>query len=321
MRRLSLLLITCALAGCRTVSVAEVHPKPTYTVRDLTPTFWRFWAEAQHQSEAEQVALFEAQVVRAHPEVYTAGVLGLNADKPLTDELKTRWPKFLAFAGAQLPLARELSKSIGVDLPRYDASFREAFPDFAYAGEVYFLISLGGFDGGLRQVRGKMALLFGLDIIAAIYGADANPKAFFDHELFHLYQQQFPDPELEGTLAWALWHEGLAEYVADQLNPHTPEAVLLGLPRDTPTRVRADLPVIAREFRSRLGSKSSEDYERYFLGSDANQSPPARSGYTLGFLVVKRVAAGRTLAELARLKGSALREEIDAALKQFGGEP
>src|SRR5205085_1896277 len=114
-------------------------------------------------------------------------------------------PKYLAFVGDALPRAKALSASLGRELPATDARFREAFPDFAYDGEVFFLVSLGGMDGGLREVHGRMALLFGVDIIARVYGGDAKLSAFFHHELFHLYHRQFPDPALEGTLARALW--------------------------------------------------------------------------------------------------------------------
>lgn len=313
------LLVLLGLSGCRAVRVPDEAARASYQIRDLTPTFWRFWDEAALLTEAEQLQLLEAKVVRAHPEVYTARVLGLDMDKPLSAELADRWPKFLKFAGATLPLARTLSDSIGRDLPSYDASFRKAFPDFAYTGEVYFVVSLGGFDGGLREVKGRMALLFGVDIIAAVNGADANPKAFFDHELFHVYHQQFPDPELDGTLARSLWAEGLAQYVAGELNPGTSEAALLGLPHSSPGRVRANLAAIARDFRQRLDSRASDDYARYFLGSAEDREPPSRAGYTLGYLVAKQIAGGRTLQDLAKLRGPALRAEIDRALVQLAG--
>ena len=73
-----------------------------------------------------------------------------------------------------------------------------------------------------------------VDVIARVYGEDANPESFFHHELFQLYHRQFPDPAHEGTLLRALWAEGLAQLGADRLNPGTPESVLLGLPLSSP---------------------------------------------------------------------------------------
>lgn len=304
-------LLLCA--GCKTPAAA------TYRVHDLTPTFWKYWDGAAALPEAEQRARLEAEVVAAHPDVYTAHVIGLDEAKPFSEALAPVWPKWLAFAGKRLPLARKLSASIGVDLPRYDARFREAFPDFAYDGEVYFLVSLGGFDGGVRKVKGRDALLFGVDVIARVYGEDANPESFFHHELFHLYQRQFPDPQNDGTLLRALWMEGLAELVADRLNPGTPESVLLGLPVSSPPRVRAALPALAKAFRAKLGSTSEADYAQWFFGSSEGATPPARAGYTLGYLVAKEVAGTRSLSDLARLKGPQLKAEVEAALDRLSG--
>ncbi len=296
---------------------ALATPKPTYTVKDLTPTFWRFWDEARGKPQAEQLRLLREHVVATHPDVYTAEVLTLDTTLPLDEALAQRWPRFLAFAGKHLDTARGLSAALKEELPRYEERFRRTFPDLAYTGEVYFVASLGAFDGGTRQVKGRTALLFGVDVIAAVYGEKADLEAFFDHELFHLYHEQFPDPELEDTLARALWKEGLATYVAGTLNPETPESLLFGLPVDLPERARATLPQLARELRTRLDSKSPEDYKTFFLGHSQRKDIPARSGYYVGYLVARELGRTHSLPELARLQGRPLRDAIDGVLRQF----
>jgi hypothetical protein len=292
-------------------------PKPTYTVKDLTPTFWRFWDEARDKPEAEQLRLLRERVVATHPDVYTAGVLNLDTTRPLDEALAQRWPRYLSFAGAHLDTARALSASLKRDMPRYEARFRRTFPDLAYTGEVYFLASLGAFDGGTREVKGRTALLFGVDVIARIYGEKASLESFFDHELFHIYHQQFPDPELEGTLARALWKEGLAIYVAWTLSPEAPESVIFGLPADMPERARAALPRLAGELRARLDSKSPEDYRNFFLANPQREDLPGRSGYYVGYLVARELGRTRSPFELARLHGQPLREAIEGVLRQL----
>lgn len=316
-RMLRSLLIPMVLGLGACAHAPTPAPRPKYQVHDLTQTFWRYWDQAQGLPEAEQVRLFEEQVIAAHPDVYTAKVLSLDAEKPLREELLRRWPRFLKFVGERLPLARKLSESIGRDLPRYDARFRAAFPDFDYDGEVYFLVAVGAFDGATRRVKDRTALLFGVDVMAAVYGEDADPKSFFDHELFHIYHSPRLEPAFSATLAGALWREGLAVYVADQLNPGTPEAVLFGLPLESPARVRADLPRLAALMRSKLGSTAREDYLPFFTGSGDGQDIPARGGYTLGYLVVKELAGGRDLKTLANLDGEPLRAEIEGALERL----
>ena len=298
-------------------ALATPRPASTYTVKDLTPTFWRFWDEARAKPEAEQLRLLRERVIAAHPDVYTAEVLTLDTSRPFDEALAKRWPRFLSFAGAHLDTARTLSASLKQDLPRYEARFRKTFPDLAYTGEVYFLASIGAFDGGTREVKGRTALLFGVDVIATIYGEKANLEAFFDHELFHIYHGQFPDPELEDTLARALWKEGLATYVAWSLNPETPESVLFSLPVDMPERARASMPRLAGELRARLDSKSREDYQNFFLGNPQREDIPARSGYYVGYVVARELGRTRSLPELARLRGKPLRDAIDGVLRQL----
>ena len=298
-------------------ALATPRPASTYTVKDLTPTFWRFWDEARAKPEVEQLRLLRERVIAAHPDVYTAEVLTLDTSRPFDEALAKRWPRFLSFAGPHLDTARTLSASLKQDLPRYEARFRKTFPDLAYTGEVYFLASIGAFDGGTREVKGRTALLFGVDVIATIYGEKANLEAFFDHELFHLYHGQFPDPELEDTLARALWKEGLATYVAWSLNPETPESVLFALPVDMPERARASMPRLAGELRARLDSKSREDYQSFFLGNPQREDIPARSGYYVGYVVARELGRTRSLPELARLRGKPLHDAIDGVLRQL----
>jgi hypothetical protein len=59
-------------------------------------------------------------------------------------------------------------------------------PDFRADQPVYFTISMGTFDGAVRDVNGSNALLFGVDVIARLYGSTANLSVLFDHELFHV---------------------------------------------------------------------------------------------------------------------------------------
>jgi hypothetical protein len=286
-------------------------------VVDATPTFWRYWEQAQGLDQAEQVRLFREQVVAAHPELYTAEVLGLDEKQPFGVELAKRYPKYFQWVSPHFDTMRRLSTELRQKLPLYEAHFRRAFPDLSYTGEVYFLNSLGAFDGATRQVKGQTALLFGVDVIAAIYGPTADVEPFFDHELFHIYQKQFPDPEAENTVAGALWREGLATYVAQALNPGVSERILFGLPEDMPARARELLPKLAAELRAKLDSKTSEDYQAFFLGNTPRKDIPARSGYFVGYQVARELARTRTLAELAHLHGPGLRTALEEALRRL----
>jgi len=303
--------------GCVTPRSPSPPPGPRYRVVNVLPRFWRFWEQAEPLSPEQQARLFNATVVKEQPELYTPQVLGLDDRKPYEEMLIHRWKQVIPRMQSQLDTMRRLSDELAEDLPRYDARFRRVFPDLEYDGEVYFMVSLGGFDGGTRQVKGATALLFGVDVIASVYGKDANLEPLFDHEMFHLYHQQFEDSAGKEKLYRTLFHEGLATYVAWKMNPTAASRTIFGLPEDMPGKSEALLPKLSALLRERLDSERDDDYATFFLGNTLRKDVPARSGYYVGYRVVERIARNRPLSELARLNGPALREAIDGALRDF----
>ena len=224
-------------------------------------------------------------------------------------------PKATAWTGPYTDVMRTLTDEIGSALPRHEAAFRRAFPDFAYQGRVYFMYSVGAFDGAARIVEGRPALLFGLDVIAAIHGKAAKIGPLFHHELFHAYHGPLIGTTGRGQpLYLSVWSEGLATFVAQQMNPDASDIAIYGLPANTPGRVRDDLPRLAARLRTVLDSRAPDDYDTWFTGSDDSAEIPRRSGYYLGYLVAASMQDDRSLRDLARLKGSGLRKAIDAAL-------
>jgi len=309
-----LTLVACA--ACVTPKPPPAPP-PGYRVINEMPRFWRFWKEAEALDPPQQARLFHETVVKEQPGLYAARVLGLDDRKPYEEMLVQRWKRVFPLVLPHFDTVRRLSEDLEQDLPRYDARFRRVFPDMAYTGDVYFMVSLGGFDGGTRKVNGATALLFGVDMIAYVYGDDANLEPLFDHELFHIYHEQFEDKADEDKLYRALWREGLATYVAWKMNPTATPRTIFGLPADMPGKSEASLPKLAKLLRERLDSERDTDYATFFLGNTVREDVPARSGYYVGYRVVERLAGNRPLAELARLKGPALRHEIEAALREL----
>ncbi|MBF9237001.1 hypothetical protein I2I05_06295 [Hymenobacter sp. BT683] len=303
-------------------AVAAAKPlktKPGYSVVDLMPDFRKFWAQARDKDQATQVALFKKLVADPHPEVYNRDVLGGPPDKAFAATLPERYPAIQALVQPKMDLVLRLSQQIGQDLPRYENSFRKTFPDLKYNGRIYFMYSLGAFDGATRTVRDKEALLFGLDMIAYVYGQEADPEPFFHHELFHIYHSQFFGEEQ--TVAAALWREGLATYVAHALNPKAAGVNLFGLPRNTPERTQAALPRYVGPLRAVLNSEKKEDYSRYFMGMDEQAETPARSGYYIGYLVAEKLAKRHSLQELAHAQLKDLLPEIEQALQELEAQP
>jgi hypothetical protein len=207
---------------------------------------------------------------------------------------------------------REISRNVEQELPRYIASFRKHFPDFRCDFPIYFIQSIGAFDGAGRSPGGKYALMFGVDVMARIHGPGAM-EAFFHHELFHAYHPQVAKES--NAFYWPLWAEGLATYVSARLNPKVEESKLLGRPLDLAQRTRPLLPEILPEIIANLDSTSPELNKKYFQGGPAEQNPPPRMGYYVGYLIAQELGERYSLRELARLQGPKLRDEIRRALQ------
>ena len=309
----SLVVVVVGLA-CMLAMPAAQSARSVETI-DLMPLYWRFHAQAQGRTVDEQVRLFREMVVERRPEVYNADVLQVPGGRPLADALPDIYPKATAWTGPHTAVIRSLSEEIASSMPRYEATFRREFPDFAYTGRVYFMYSLGAFDGAVRTVQGRPALLFGLDAIAAIHGEVATIGPLLHHELFHAYHGPLIGTTGRGLpLFLSVWTEGLATLVARQMHPSASDVAIYGLPPNTPQRVRDDLPRLAARLRAALDSTVPGDYDAWFTGNETDADIPRRSGYYLGYLVAARIQQGRPLRELARLEGPPLRQAIDAAL-------
>jgi hypothetical protein len=225
---------------------------------------------------------------------------------------------FLRSAPANIEGMWKLSDVLEGDLSLYLSDFQKTFPDFACQNPIYFLVSLGAFDGGVRPVNGYPALLFGVDVIARIHPQD-ELGAFFDHELFHMYHRQITgmgggrgDP-----LYRALWEEGLATYVSGVLNPRVRESAILGRPQDLAGRAKPQLPQIARELLQNMDSTSPDLYQTFFLGNSARKDIPPRSGYYVGLLIARDLGQSHSLQQLAKMNGESLRSTIRRMLQKM----
>jgi hypothetical protein len=293
--------------------------KPTYKIVDLMPDFWDFYSKAQGLEPDKQAALFSSTLVRKFPLAYGAKIIGLDAEKPYDVALGERYRLWRERITPQhIEIARRLSQSIGRDLSRYEARFRETFSDFSYSGTVYFMASLLGFDGATRTIEGKTVLLFGLDTMAFVYGASLDPQPFFHHELFHVYHaQHLGDTDANPTIMTALWTEGLAVYVSKKLNPETEGISLFGLPEEMPAQTQARVKELSAEILRVLESTKPNDYRTYFTSGGTNADVPKRCGYYIGYLVAQEIGRNLAVQEMAKLSLEAARPLVIAALKKL----
>ncbi len=214
---------------------------------------------------------------------------------------------------------RRLAERLPPELAAHARRFPSTFPDFRYDGAVYLLVSLRSFVGAVRKVGGQSSLLFGLDELARVHGEDARLTILFDHELFHIYHAGvFPDWDLEPSPLWhSLWAEGLATHVSATLDPEASTEMVLGQPPDFEERARPMLAALARELLTKLDSLEKRDYADFFYGGIERTDIPARSGYYIGLLIARSLAAGMALPDAARWGGEDLRKRIAHELERL----
>ena len=275
----------------------------------LAGAFPDFYDATATLPEAERVARFRKEFAALLP--------GFYAPRTRTE---ANYEKGIARSLQDFPAIRAKYETVEHSFPKAFAegqkSFRKAFPDYRLNVPVYLLHSLGEMDGGTRQLGGKVVGIFGADVIAKIH-SPATIKPFLDHELFHLYHQRFfPDCE---PLWCSLWQEGLAVYVAARLNPGaTDEQLLLTQPNPIRPAVEPRLREAMCSLSAKLESTREEDYAPFFFGK-ANDGPfPPRYGYLLGYMLVQKMGADRTLDQLAKLPPDKVRAELVAAIASYG---
>ena len=310
-----LVVSACLLPASMPVRASQAPGAARCQVVNLMPSFWKFWDAAKDQPQSTQLLLFDEMVVKEHPEVYREGVLSIGSGGP---DLTTQIAIFLRGTPANIAAMRKLSDSLEGDLPLYLSDFQRALPDFACQNSVYFLVSLGAFDGAVRSVNGDPALLFGVDVIARIHPQD-ELRVFFDHELFHIYHRQITGMAggMGDPLYRALWEEGLATYVSGVLNPQVSESAILGRPEDLAARAKPLLSQIARELVQNMDSTSPDVYQTFFLGNSARKDIPPRSGYYVGLLIARELGQSYSLQQLAEMNGESLRSTMRRILQKM----
>lgn len=182
-------------------------------ITNLMPSYWTFWASAKNQDTERQAELFRNYLSEPHEDIYS--VIFAQDSKIMAQSMEWWMPKMQNKEHEM----RQLTAGLSRQLPTQLNSFRTAFPDFNCSVPVFFLVSVGPFDGATRTINDKTALLFGIDMIASYHGNNFGPLV--SHELFHVYHEQTVGENPE-EVYWALWPEGLASYVSAQLHPEIP---------------------------------------------------------------------------------------------------
>ncbi len=297
MKRLAALATMIALLG------SALTPAPE--VINVMPSFWRVWDSSTGEPLGVRVDLFRTLVLKPNVRIY--------ADQEFTNDLSDSGiAGYLQSMRTRAPLVRALGERLTRGLPDYFSAFLRAFPDFRTGGvTIYVLPSFWHFNGAIREVGSKPAILLGPDGIAAFDGPRVNLGVAVVHELFHVYQIQLhPQSTLTmPTLGEAVWGEGLAAYVSQRVISGATRAEALG--RELAALDDRSTRKLACALAPHLGEPLTDELNtEYFDSGEHPMGLPARGAYLIGYSVAKRLNARRDLRDLALLQGIPLRNAI-----------
>lgn len=306
----SLLLGLAAITALTATGAPVAKPAPAKpAIVDLTGDYIRFYQASSKQPRLARAAAFKRLMAKKFPGFYTETRIGAPAAE--YDEIIAKsFDAFPKIEGRFKARAAALGPAFAAAI----TDFQRTFPEAGALPPTYLVHSLGEMDGGTREIGGKTILVFGADVIARVHREGANERPFFEHELFHTYHE----PRFgECKPVWcALWEEGLATYVADQLNPGATDDELLLSPAMR-RQIDANRAMAACAVLQRAKSEKSDDYSALFNGGRNLPGLPERAGYYVGFLVAKRLGEGLSLQELARWDQVAARPRILAELTRM----
>lgn len=309
--RLSLILVGAALTAAA-AAAATPASAPAMKVHDLASGFTTVFDRNAGKTEQEFVRDFKATVASRFPGFYGARRFdGQRSEAQREADLAKAWAEFPAMREAYVKKVARFTR----DLPAHIATFRRAFPDYPATTDIWFLHSLGEMDGGTRTIDGQRYFIFGADSMVKYHG-NGDEAAFFHHELFHDYHAMDCKPRP----IWAsLWNEGLATYVAKQMNPSASNSeLLLDFPPNLVADTRKELGRALDDLHGKLDSEDRLDYAGLFFGSGGDKTGlPPRRGYYLGYLVAEEVGKHMSMQRMAKLDCGAARTEVVTALERL----
>lgn len=278
---------------------------------DYTDDFARIYDRDAALPDTERVKRFKAEFAQLLPGFYTHE----RARAPVA-----KYDEFLLRAIKRFPerragIARVSRDFRGLIAPA-QKTFEAEFGPMTGFPPVLLVHSLGEFDGGTRSLPAGTRLMFGADMIDEIYKTTPI-QPFFHHELFHLLHHRTFDCD---PVWCALWTEGLATYVASQLNPGvTDAALLLTWPEPLRPAVEAHQSDAICYVRARLGSTEPNDHSALFSNGKLEPGTPlpSRFGYYVGLLVAQDLGKARSLKQLASLTPEQARPLVEDSLARM----
>jgi len=279
------------------------------------PAFFATITQTAGMPAAKRAIALRRLVLEPYHQVYTPGET-------------TDLTRYLTSIEPNVPAMQMLHDAMIKQLPEDEDRFRRQFPDFdTHAFSIYLIPSLNRFDGQVHDVGGDPGILFGIDDLASLKVAPSKLPVIVTHEFLHMYQGQrniefqsmlnADNPPVYATL----WSEGMATYVSYALNPGVSLTDVLS-DAALGKASRSTVGNAACQIKSHLDDASAKTAQAFFNfeGEHDEYGLPPRSGYLVGFTLVKTLSSHLSLQQLAMMHGKALHDIISETITKVCAE-
>ncbi len=259
------------------------------------PAFWKVY-DAAYPSSYARAEAFKRDVVLPNLEAFINGEFSSNLLDDAT--IGSYFDDLRPDAGAARAVSARLSKELPADIAR----FQGALPDFDSSSiyAIYVMPTFYHFAGQTRDMGDKIGVFFGPDVIANVYGANANVGVIVAHELFHIYQYEtYTGSRNRSRPLWLqVWIEGSAAYASEHLTPGATasDALNATLVASNAATRKQFACIVDRSWDATNGSASY----RLLDVSAHPQGLPSEGGYLIGYLAAQQLSKTMSLAQIGK---------------------
>ncbi len=305
---ITVVLASILFSGCSaTLKTSDVSAP---RIHNMAPDFIAYWNRVKAMPSGEKISFLKSDFFPKFPEFYRYKIQKWEKNGKMPDEeLAKHLDEFHQLEAEFVQKTKEITSNLNSTM----ASFIKSVPGLNKDFDIYITHSFGEMDGGTRRIGDKIYFILGVDGMIKYHKDFSSEIPFFHHELFHVYHGQYL-PE-EDILWVALWAEGLATYVSEQLNPQASmKDLMLDLPEGMIGKIQANIDYHWMDLTEKLTSKNEVDYETYFLLSSKDKKIVKRAGYYLGYLLAKEIGRTRSVPQMAQMRSDEILPLLKATI-------
>jgi hypothetical protein len=325
---LSILLVPIFLSINTVAGKAAPDPEEMKPhIINIAADFVQYWEQAKDLPMEEKIKLWDEMIENKHKDFYQQIIYALyyrQGKKNVREELL---PKFLETVPDKIDLIKECAAEMEKEIVEVVGLLHEKYPDFKPIFDYYLAISLDQSDGGVRPFNKSVICYFGVDVATRIK-SKVRRKALIAHENFHLYQmsklmpkimQKFGQMDMQQFMSktgvtFMMFIEGHAVRATELVFP---EAGLYSIYENLIPDIEEKMPQLAEQLLQNTESMSPEIYRKYFLSPNNDGFVPEKSGYYMGYLIVKDLEKEYSLTEMVKWDLDTLNQHMIKGLKKL----